>query len=289
MVRPQKLSESDRVAFYGSLFAMAAVDGHVQQRELDLILDQVAIEPLSEDNNSRVRAFLVEPPSLDSCLARIATADRTLRLAFFLGLLQVALADSVVRSPEQDLLDRAQRDLTVPPRERSALEKFAAATTRLEHRGLDDEHARLTLERATTELTDAGVPPGVVYFGGTLVRLRAAGITSGLDSIGLGFGTVPGLDAALLLSVELGAGLRRALDPGLARLQAERAMRNLEAAITELIERVVELEDSAAEDQDSLRALRTLTRRLRTLQQAAHARKLELEGPPTRRAASSAP
>ena len=172
------------------------------------------------------------------CLVRVAGAERTVRLAFLLGLVQVALADSVVRSAEGALLDRAQRELRVPPRERSALEKFAAVTTRLERRGLDDDHTRVNLERAVAELTDSGVPAAVVYLGGTLVRLRAAGITAGLDAIGLGIGTVPGLDAALLLSVELGAGLRRALDPGLARLQAERAMRNLEAAITELIDRV---------------------------------------------------
>lgn len=277
MVTTRKLSEADRVAFYGALFAIAAADGHVEQAELDLILDQISIQPLSDENDSQVRTYLVDPPSLDDCLARVAGADRAVRLAFLLGLIQVALADSVVRSPEGALLDRAQGRLRVPPRERSALEKFAAVTTRIERRGLDDEQTRATLERAVAELTDAGVPPQVIYFGGTLPRLRAAGITAGLDAIGLGIGTVPGLDAALLLSVELGAGVRRALDPALARLQAERAMRNLEAAIADLIDRVVELEEDAGEDQDTRRALHTLTRRLRTLQQTAHARKLELE------------
>src|SRR5215204_2518173 len=51
----KSLSEKQRVAFYGAMFAMAAADGQMQREELELIYETLDTEGLSEEARRRVR------------------------------------------------------------------------------------------------------------------------------------------------------------------------------------------------------------------------------------------
>jgi len=267
------LSEDDRVAFLGAMLAMAAADGRVEATEVDHIFDLISSQQLSREAHRELQQYLVAPPELQVCLDRLRSTEETIRTGLMLALLQVAWADEVMDPAETSLLDSAQDSLRVSRTQRAAMEDFVARVRQVAHRGIDDGDSALALTEAVGALTDAAVPIRAVYLSGSILHLRAAGIASSLDSVGLGVGTVPGLDVAVLFSVELCLGVRRAFSEAVEERREQRAMDNLQSAINELIDRVVELEEAADESEEDLVAMRALTRRLRALQQALYTRR----------------
>jgi len=260
------------------MLSMAAADGRIDTNEIDLIFDLISVQQLTEESHLEIQRYLIKPPPLESCLSGLRYTVEAIRHGLMLGLLQVAWADEVMDPAETTLLDSAQRFLAVSRRQRSSMEGFVAAVRKVTQRGVDDDQSTQILRESVASLTDARVPITAVYFAGSIIRLRAAGICEGLEAIGLGVGTVPGLDVAVLFSVELCMGVRKALGRSIEERREQRAMKNLQGAINELIDRVVELEESADENTTDLEAMKTLTKRLRTLQQALYSRRTNADG-----------
>jgi hypothetical protein len=142
------------------------------------------------------------------------------------------------------------------------------------------------LKQAAAGLGAVGVPIAAVYFSGTVIGLSASGITSGLAALGLGFGMVSGIGAAILIGTGVFLAARWLLDPGNTRgrglLQRERerraqlVIRNLQEAINLIIARVTALQEEASRAAANEEAIRALTERLRALQQLLAKRKLEV-------------
>ena len=64
-----------------------------------------------------------------------------------------------------------------------------------------DSELEKTAKDIVAKAAAVGVPIAAVYFSGSVIGLSAAGITSGLASIGLGFGMVGGIGVAVLVGV----------------------------------------------------------------------------------------
>ncbi len=278
------LPDDERVAYFGSMFAVASADGDLEREEMALLFESLDQEGLSEAARATLRGYLVAPPELDACLDVLALGRDEVRYGTMVALLDIALADDVIDVAETRALEDAQRRLRVTEVQMTAISRFVADVKQVRERGIDDDTAAESLKRAASRLTGVGIPVAAVYFSGTVVGLSAAGISSGLAALGLGLGVVPGLGVAILLGTAAYYGAGWFLDKGNKRkkaaLEVERARRaelvigNLEDAIKDLVGRIAGLQSAASTAAGTnLATIEILQDRLRALQQLLARRK----------------
>ena len=105
------LPESDRLAFYGALFAMSAADRDMDESEDDRIFESLDLGGLSGDARKRVFQLAIQPPPLERCLLTFRDADLELRRALMLNLIDVVLADGLIEPAEHVGLHEAREVL----------------------------------------------------------------------------------------------------------------------------------------------------------------------------------
>jgi uncharacterized tellurite resistance protein B-like protein len=119
------LSEQQRLAFYGALFALAAADDTIDERESDQILESLHLEGLSEDARERAFALSISPPSLRTCLDLLQDTDVAIRRGLMLNLVDVALADGEIEPGEPQTLEAVRTALGITPEEVTAMHTYA--------------------------------------------------------------------------------------------------------------------------------------------------------------------
>lgn len=278
-----KLPERERVAYFGSMFAVASCDGDMAREEMALIFESLDQDGLSEGARATLRSYLIDPPKLNACLDILAQGSDELRYGTMIALFDIAMADDILEPQEKAALAEAQQRLRITEPQMKAIEKFVAEVRRIRARGLDDNIAAEGMKKAASGLTAVGIPIAAVYFSGSVIGLSAAGITSGLAALGLGFGMVPGIGVAIVIGVAAFYGTSWLLGRGKtnkkAMLQAERerraqlVIRNLQDAINDLLSRIASLKDAAEKVSKNQEAISSLSQRLRALQQLLARRK----------------
>lgn len=275
--------ESDRIYFYGALFAIATADGSLDKEEMDLIFGIMDLEGMSESAKRKVQSYIIEPPPLEECLEALSKADEKLRFGLMVNLIDTALANDEIDPNEKKAIKLAQVELSVTNQQVEAIEKFVREMKKIRDRGLDDNQAADAAKTAAAGLSAVGVPIAAVYFSGSVIGLSAAGITSGLAALGLGLGMVPGIGVAVLLGAGIFWGISTALDTGDKRAKEEEMLKrerkaqlviqNLQGALNQLIERVDNLQKAAADAESNREAIQILTEKMRYLQQLLAKRK----------------
>ncbi len=283
------ITDQQRVAYYGALVAMAATDGSIDREELLLLLDTFEADTLDETALAEVKGFLVKPPSLVACLEVLAESEETLRFGLTFQLVEMAYADDVVLDEERSALHQASDILSVNEEQLAAIENFVLEARRLEARGKNDKVATECLKQAAGSLASVGVPITAVYFSGSVVGLSAAGITSGLAALGLGFGMVPGIAVAVVLGTGTYLGLGRLLDTGGRRRReqeqaeserrAQLVIKHLQDTLQDLLARVDELHAAAEAAEENRVAIAVMKKRMQTLQSVIARKQLALESP----------
>lgn len=119
------LDERQRLAFYGALFALAAADDSIDERESDQILESLHLEGLSEDARKRAFALSISPPSLRTCLDLLKDADEPVRRGLMLNLVDVALADGEIEPGEPQTLEAVRTELGISAEEVAAMHTYA--------------------------------------------------------------------------------------------------------------------------------------------------------------------
>ncbi len=119
------LTERQQLAFYGALFALAAADNSIDERESQLILESLRLDALSEDARQRAFALSISPPSLETCLDILRDTDEPIRRALMLNLVDVALADDEIEPGEPQTLDKVRSELGITPEELAAMHTYA--------------------------------------------------------------------------------------------------------------------------------------------------------------------
>ncbi len=280
------VSEEQRLAYYGAMIAMANADGSLDREELILLLDIFEADDNSKEVTAQLKGFLIDPPRLVDCLAALRNQEETLRFGLAFQLVEVAYADDIIQPEEMSALNQAAEILSVTQPQLEAIVRFVEEARRLEARGQNDKVATECLKQAASGLASVGVPISAVYFSGSVIGLSAAGITSGLAALGLGFGMVPGIAAAVILGTGTYFGLGRVLDLGGHRKKAlesaenerraQLVIRHLQAAMEELLERIEELRESADTARQNERDLLVLKARMKTLQSVIARKKMAL-------------
>jgi uncharacterized tellurite resistance protein B-like protein len=239
-----KVSESDRLAFYGALFAIAFADNSIDKEEVELIFGMMDLEGMTESAKRQVQSYIIEPPSLWACLRSLEAADEQLRYGLMINLVDTAWANDELDSNEEEAIVLAQRELKISNEQLDAIKKFIQKVREIRVRGLDDNYAADAIKTAAAGLSAVGVPVAAVWFSGSVIGLSAAGITSGLAGLGalIGIGgMIPGIGVAILLGTGIFMGVNALLDTGdkskKAQLQAEKerkaqlVIKNMQGAI----------------------------------------------------------
>ena len=105
------LSEEERLAFYGALFAMSDADRDMDESEDARIFESLDLADLSSDARKRVFQLAIQPPPLERCLLKFQRVDVELRRALMLNLIDVVLADGLIEPAEHVGLHEAREIL----------------------------------------------------------------------------------------------------------------------------------------------------------------------------------
>ncbi|MBA2693801.1 MAG: TerB family tellurite resistance protein [Rubrobacter sp.] len=282
----KELSDEQRVAFYGSLFAIAAADGQIQREELELIYEMIDTDGLEDESRRQLYAYAIEPPALKDCLENLADVPEEVRFGLMLNLVEVTAADRLSLQEEKNEIAYAQSVLRVGDEQLTAMKDAAEKMRYVRERGIDDNHAADVLKSAASGMSAVGVPILAVAYSGSVAGLSAAGISSGLAAVGLGLGMVPGIGVAVLIGAGIFIGVNALLDTGNKRKKeahksererkAQLAIQNLQETINHLISRITEMQVDAADAKANKEAIEQLNERLRNLQRILIRRKEDL-------------
>ena len=242
----REVPEAQKLAFYGTLFAMAAADGHTAHEELELIFESIDTGALSDESVAELRGWMETPPPLDPLLEKLAEGSEDLRFGVLMHLTDVALADERFKLGEKKALRRARQLLHISREQGLAIEEFVWEVREIREKGLDENATAEALAAASEDLWSHGVPRSALGFSGSVVGLTATGALAGAAALGLGLGLIPGLGVAVAIGTATFIALNRVFNAGkddrvkevLAnqRRRAERLKENL-ARLGEILEK----------------------------------------------------
>jgi len=239
------LSEEQRIAFYGSLFAMAAAEGNFKGDELALIFEIINTDGLSDHAQHRIWDYMVKAPSLTYCTDVLSTSSEQVRCALMVYLVEIALADKILDINEEETLLQARHSLQISQRQIQAVERFICDVGLVRPRPRDYKGKPPSLTHSASFLTALGVPVTAVYIssivGGIDLPKMLSILASHTSALGmLGIAATAVISTTVYLATRLlnsrsrwkRAALRRER-----RRRAQLAVRNLQDAITYLTTR----------------------------------------------------
>lgn len=283
-----ELDEKSRVAFYGLLFSMAVADGTMDKGEISYIMEAMETAGLSEESKQEVARYMHSPPALEEGLRMLSEVDDTYRFGIMFSLLEVALLDERLVEEEKRFLVKVKSALNINDDQFKAMLKFLNESKKISNRRLDDTMAVEAIKKAASGLAAVGVPLTSIYFSGSVLGLSAAGITSGLAALGLGFGMVSGIGVAILLGAGVFVGSSKLMNIGkekrseIRTLENERkaqvVIENLQTALGCLTKKVSDLKEQAMDVQINKEALILLEERIGKLQDLIKRRKMRERG-----------
>lgn len=119
-----EVSEDERLAFYGALFAMANADGFFDKEEMNLIFGFMDLERISESGKRQVQSYVIEPPSLETCLQQLSQSDPRLRFGLMMNLVDTAWVNDELDVKEEEAIALAQEYLGVTDTQVQAIAEF---------------------------------------------------------------------------------------------------------------------------------------------------------------------
>ena len=119
-------SESELLAFYGSLFAIAAADGSVDIDELDLLFKTINLDKFSDSAKTQIQSYTASPPSLSDCLQTLSQSEEPLRLGVMYFFINIAGANKTLHPAESEAIQSAKKLLAVSDLQIQAMQEFIA-------------------------------------------------------------------------------------------------------------------------------------------------------------------
>lgn len=151
-------SENDSLAFYGTLFAVAAADGSIDAEELHLILSSPDIVNMSKSAKQQIQSYSVSPPDLEDSLKKLSKADEKLRFGLMFYIFNIVWVDKVLNPGEKKAIELAQKELGIAHEQVKAIDAFVQKMGEIRDRGLNDNYAINCVKEATARLKKVGVP-----------------------------------------------------------------------------------------------------------------------------------
>ena len=121
------LSEPQRLAFYGALFAMSAADRSMDAVETERIEETLDLAELSPESRRQVLAQSIQPPPLERCLLQLKDEPVAIRRGLMLNLIDIVLADESIEPGEHVGLHQARQILGLSHDDMASLHDIAYA------------------------------------------------------------------------------------------------------------------------------------------------------------------
>ncbi|GET40257.1 YkvA family protein [Microseira wollei] len=165
-----KLPETESLAFYGALFAIAAADGAVDIEELNLIFKNIDFAQLSDSVKNQIQTYVTTPPALDECLKNLSESEDILRLGVMFFLINIAWVGNAIKPEEKQALELAKKELRISDAQVKAIEEFIQTIREL-RQGEDKKPGFKYVKAAVDKLKAAGIPLNLIDPKGTTTNL----------------------------------------------------------------------------------------------------------------------
>ena len=164
-------SESELLAFYGSLFAIAAADGSVDIDELNLLFKTINLDKFSDSAKTQIQSYTASPPSLSDCLQTISQSAEPLRLGVMYFLISIAWANNTIHPKESEAIQLAQKLLAVSDLQVQAMQEFMQDLQKIREAVPNPSQASASFNSGVSKLKTAGIPLDLIAPKGTSANL----------------------------------------------------------------------------------------------------------------------
>ena len=197
-----ELPKAERVDYLVVMASLAAVDGEVSSPEIENLRRACKNLDLSGPETGQVLGAAEEPNATEvrKILGRMSNGQS--RFTLVTDMLFLAHADGNYCDRERAEIGQVAGQLDVNDEQVAALERYVAAVLKADRaKGASGADLKNLGGEVAAALASTGVPIGAVAVSGSVFGLSAAGITSGLAALGLGFGMTTGLGVAVGIGV----------------------------------------------------------------------------------------
>jgi uncharacterized membrane protein YkvA (DUF1232 family) len=150
-------SESELLAFYGALFAIAAADGSVDIDELNLLFKTINLANFSDSAKSQIQSYVASPPQLGDCLQILSRSTDSLRLGTMYFLVNIAWVNTL-HPVENEAISVAQKILDISNLQVQAMQEFIQDLQTIQAAGNKKNQVSASHKSAVSKLKNAGIP-----------------------------------------------------------------------------------------------------------------------------------
>lgn len=164
-------SESELLAFYGALFAIAAADGSVDIDELNLLFKTINLDKFSESAKTQIQSYTAIPPSLSECLQTISQSAEPLRLGVMYFAINIAWSNNTIHPKESEAIALTQKQLGISDEQTQAMQEFIADFQKIRKSVPNPSQASASFNSGVSKLKTAGIPLDLIAPKGTSTNL----------------------------------------------------------------------------------------------------------------------
>ncbi len=164
-------SETELLAFYGSLFAIAAADGSIDIDELNLLFKTINLDKFSESAKAQIHSYTTTPPSLGSGLQTISQSAEPLRLGVLYFAINIAWANNTIHPKESEAIALTQKQLGISDQQTQAMQEFIADLQKIRDAVPNPSQASASFNSGVSKLKTAGIPLDLIAPKGTSTNL----------------------------------------------------------------------------------------------------------------------
>ncbi len=156
-----QLPESDLLAFYGALIAVASADGVIDEKEKSTIVK--TMEDFSDQAKEEIKQYMQSPPPLGTALERLYSANDVLRFGLMFSLINMAWADGAFVIAEKQAIALAQQKLHITETQLQAISSFIESVKKIQAGALDYNDVERIMNEAIAGVQAAGIPDTAIY------------------------------------------------------------------------------------------------------------------------------
>jgi len=199
--------EDGKIAYLSIVASMAAADNEVADEEISALRELCKSVEISSKGLGLIMATAEDPSGapIEEYLKQLSASE--LRFSLMTDIIAMAFADEKVTFEEEEEIGEIAKLLKIKPEQIGAIRKYVEAIHIAQTSGNTEETLKKLGGDVAAGLASTGVPIAAVTVAGTY-GVSAAGITSGLAALGLGFGMMTGIGTAVALGVGTYAGTR---------------------------------------------------------------------------------
>ncbi|PIQ05652.1 MAG: hypothetical protein COW74_02185 [Piscirickettsiaceae bacterium CG18_big_fil_WC_8_21_14_2_50_44_103] len=202
-------------------------DGEVDQKEFSEVMQLMTRIDLVSDSRVDVRNYLVSSEGLLTTEELIRTLDentpdgmrKSIHLSLVKDLISIYASTKSEVKADFDFLKEAQVYLDITDDQVDLAVDAIKQDYKILNRSYTDDQITKSIKELSSKAAAVGIPLGAIYLSGSVIGMSAAGMTSGLATIGMGgvlglSSMATGIGAAVILGVVAYKGVKYLTNSG---------------------------------------------------------------------------